>query len=285
MNQTKKLSVSIVIPVYNEADQLAACLQAIAAQKTRPLEVIVVDNNSTDNTAAIATSFPFVKLVHESRQGVVYARSHGFDVARGDIIGRIDADTRLNPDWVQRLQQLFQDLELAAVSGAPHYFDFPLRRLADGMDAVFRQHLANRLGDMVFLWGANMAVRRSAWQQVRAEVCFHNHQHEDFDLGIHLQRRGLRVAYEASLVAPTSSRRVDMRFPDFVRYTLMSPKTYKQHGLTRRFHMYPVLFVTWTFYVPARLLYRGYDPATDRFSLNQLFQATPQRVDPTTNVV
>ncbi|HVW23560.1 MAG TPA: glycosyltransferase family 2 protein [Candidatus Saccharimonadales bacterium] len=278
-------SVSIVIPVYNEADQLAACLQAIAAQKVQPLEVIVVDNNSTDNSAAIAASFPFVKLLHEPRQGVVYARSRGFDAARGDIIGRIDADTRLNPDWVERLQKLFEDPALAAVSGAPHYFDFPFRRLADGMDAIFRQHLANCLGDMVFLWGANMALRRSAWQQVRSEVCFHNYQHEDFDLGIHLQRQGLRVNYDASLIAPTSSRRVDMRFPDFVRYTLMSPKTYKQHGLLRRLHMYPVLFVTWTFYVPARLLYRAYDPVTERFSLNQLFQATAQRIDPTTNVV
>jgi cellulose synthase/poly-beta-1,6-N-acetylglucosamine synthase-like glycosyltransferase len=57
------MNVSIVIPVYNEADALAACLEAIAEQTIAPLEVIVVDNNSTDTSAAIAQGFDFVRLV------------------------------------------------------------------------------------------------------------------------------------------------------------------------------------------------------------------------------
>jgi len=93
--------ISIVIPVYNEESQLAACRDAISQQKESPFEVIVVDNNSTDSTVRVALSFPFVTLIREPRQGVMHARTTGFDAARGDIIGRIDADTILPPDWTE----------------------------------------------------------------------------------------------------------------------------------------------------------------------------------------
>src|SRR5687767_9222428 len=109
------MKVSIVIPVYNEADRLAACLQAISRQKVMPLEVIVVDNNSTDKTRTVALSFPFVKLVAEKRQGVVYARDTGFNLAEGDIIGRIDADTILPPAWTDQVINIFNDLKISAV--------------------------------------------------------------------------------------------------------------------------------------------------------------------------
>src|SRR5688572_27451257 len=89
----KHPSVSIVIPAYNEEGQLALCLEAIARQTVKPVEVIVVDNNSTDGTVEVAGRYPFVTVLHEWRQGVVHARDCGFDAAKGDIIGRIDAET------------------------------------------------------------------------------------------------------------------------------------------------------------------------------------------------
>ena len=86
-------SLSIVIPVYNEASRLAACLQSIADQSEAPEDVIVIDNNSTDNSLSIAQQFPFVRVIHEKRQGIVYARNAGFDAVQADIIARIDADS------------------------------------------------------------------------------------------------------------------------------------------------------------------------------------------------
>src|SRR6266496_1315708 len=100
---TKLLTVSIVIPVYNEAPILERCLRAIETQTMAPLEVVVVDNNSTDNSAAIARSFKGVRVITEKRQGMVYARTKGFDAARGDVLGRIDADTQISPNWVERV--------------------------------------------------------------------------------------------------------------------------------------------------------------------------------------
>jgi glycosyltransferase involved in cell wall biosynthesis len=285
MIQSKRRRISIVIPVYNEAAQLAACLEAIATQKTLLHEVIVVDNNSTDTTSAIARRFGFVTLLHEPKQGVVHARNRGFDAARGEIIARIDADTILPPSWTDQVQAIFRSSDVSAVSGAPHYYDFPLASLADAIDWPLRARLARKLKDTNFLWGANMAVRRSAWQRIRGSLCSANGMHEDFDLAIHLQKRGLTVIYDEELVAGVSSRRIDSRFLPFVRYTLVSPRTYALHGLRSRFHMYPALFVCWACYLPARLIYRAYNPETKSYSISQLLSAVSGRVDPTANIV
>jgi cellulose synthase/poly-beta-1,6-N-acetylglucosamine synthase-like glycosyltransferase len=278
------MKISLVIPVYNEAECLGACLEAITGQTVAPYEVIVVDNNSTDNTAVIAQNYGFVTLLREKRQGVVHARNRGFDTAGGDIIGRIDADTLLPPDWVAQMQNIFQDISVSAVSGAPHYYDFALAGLADAIDLYLRLRLARNLKDTNFLWGANMAVRRSAWQQARPLLCSHRSLHEDFDLAIHLQALGQQVVYDESLVAGVSSRRIDTGFIDYVRYTLASPRTYAAHHLRSRYHMYPVLMACWLGYLPGRLIYRGCDPATGSFSLSQLLAAGSSRVDPTANV-
>lgn len=278
------MNVSIVIPVYNEADHLAACLEAIAAQSVAPLEVIVVDNNSTDSTVAVASSFAFVKLLSEKKQGVVHARNRGFDAAKGDIIGRIDADTLLPADWVGRIQNIFQDQSVSAVSGSAHYYDFALSGLADRIDFKLRGHLAKKLGRDNFLWGANMAVRRSDWRKVRHELCSAAQMHEDFDLGIHLENHGFKVAYNAHLLAGVSSRRVDTGFRSFVSYSLVSPRTYALHGLKSGRHMYPVLFVCWAAYLPARIIYRSYDQDSGTYSLSQLLKTSTSRVDPTANI-
>jgi len=279
------MNVSIVIPVYNEAERLGACLAAIDAQTLRPLEVIVVDNNSTDGTAAVATQFPFVRLLSEPRQGVVHARTTGFNAARGDIIARIDADTLLPPDWSDQTVSIMRDPTIAAVSGAPHYYDFAIPSLADRIDHYWRQYLANKLAANNFLYGANMAIRRSAWLTVRAELCASAGLHEDFDLAIHLQAHRYRVIYDADLIASVSSRRIDTNFADYIRYTLVSPRTYAHHRLSSRRHMYPVLMISWLCHVPGRLLYRAYNPDTKTFSIGQLLAATQARPDPTSHVV
>lgn len=278
------MKVSLVIPVYNEAEHLAACLAAIARQTVAPYEVIVVDNNSTDDSAVIAARYPFVTLLHEERQGVVHARNRGFDAVHGDIIGRIDADTLLPPDWTGQVQALFRDRSLSAVSGAAHYYDFALDKVADGADAYLRERLARKLGNTNFLWGANMAVRRSDWQRVRPHLCRGSNMHEDFDLAIHLQALGLRVAYDGQLLAGVSSRRIDSGVVAYWRYTLASPRTYALHRLSSRRHMYPVIAICWLVYVPGRLIYRGYNPATGQFSWMQLLSTAGSRVDPTANV-
>lgn len=278
------MNISIVIPVYNEAERLGACLAAIDAQTVPAHEVVVVNNNSTDGTADVARQFPFVTLTHEPRQGVIHARTAGFNATTGDIIARIDADTLLPPEWTAEVHEIMSDRTISAVSGAPHYHDFALPNLANAIDHYWRQRLADKLVDTNFLYGANMAMRRDAWLAVRGHLCTEADIHEDFDLAIHLQERGYLVTYEASLIAGISSRRINTGFGPFLRYTLVSPRTYALHQLSSRRHMYPALMISWLCHLPGRVLYKAYDPQTARFSWAQFLMASTSRVDPTSHV-
>src|SRR6266404_9608138 len=104
---SKTLTLTIVIPAYNEQGYIKACLDSIKNQSEAPNEVIVVDNNSTDKTVEIARKYSFVKVIHEKRQHQVFAQAAGFNLAKGDIIGRIDADSVLPADWVRKIKAAF----------------------------------------------------------------------------------------------------------------------------------------------------------------------------------
>ncbi|HEY5153024.1 MAG TPA: glycosyltransferase family A protein [Candidatus Saccharimonadales bacterium] len=281
------MKISIVIPVYNEATQLGACLSAIAAQTAVPYEVIVVDNNSTDASAVVAGSFDFVTVLREAKQGVLHARTRGFDAARGDIIARIDADSLLPADWLSKVRAAFADPSVDSVSGAALYYNVAAAGLFNAIDLFFRRRLSWQLQDRVFLWGANMAIRREAWLKTKPALCNGGGIHEDYDIAIHLQELGGRVIFDERLEARVSSRRIDVGYLSFMRYAWVSPRTYAQHGIKTYWHMYPVMLVCAVGYLPARVLHRGYDPVTDRFVWSKVFApaAALPRVDPTANVV
>lgn len=280
--QKRSLRVSLVIPAFNEEGQLGACLDAIAAQAVPPFEVIVVDNNSSDTTAAVAGSYPFVRVVREARQGLAFARDAGFDAARGDIIGRIDADTHLPADWLAIVQRLFaDDTTCDAVSGSVSYYDIPLKRVVSRIDLAFRRHIARRLGRETYLFGANMAIRRSAWQAVRSEVCHARHLHEDFDLAVHLAEAGeYDVRFEPALFAHVSARCIDYSPHAFYVYALANPRTYAAHGLRSQRCMYGLIVFLIAMYVPLKLIYRMSDDAGRFAAKNPLRSAYSVHVSP-----
>jgi glycosyltransferase involved in cell wall biosynthesis len=251
-----------------------------------PTEVIVVDNNSSDDTIAVAKRFTFVKVLREPQQGVVHARNRGFNAARSGIIGRIDADTIIAPDWVARLQTIFADRSVAAVSGAITYHDLPWQEQIGRLELHFRQRMADGMGDEVFLQGANMGLRRSAWYKTRSKVCANGGFHEDFDLAIHTHNAKLKVVFDKNLRAMLSLRRFDSTIVDFWQYAWLSPKTYARHGLRSQRHMYSVIWLVLGFYWPIKLLYRAYDPVAEKMSLTKFLTSTASvaRVNPATFV-
>lgn len=102
-------TVSIVIPVYNASPHLAACLDHIRSLNPAPLECIVVDDGSTDDSAAIAELAGFKVLSCGHRRGPAFARNLGARSARGEILLFIDADVLVPPDGLARVLACFAE--------------------------------------------------------------------------------------------------------------------------------------------------------------------------------
>jgi glycosyltransferase involved in cell wall biosynthesis len=225
--------ISIIIPAYNEERYLASCLESVAAQTVRPYEVIVVDNNSHDKTAEIARRYPFVKLLHEPRQGIVYARNAGFDAASGDILARTDADVVLPPDWLERIDGFYSqegtDQYGLSGNGRPNNLPFPhLLGWLQGQIAFRVNRLL--LGHYIF-FGSNMAFPRSMWQVLRARTCERTDIHEDLDLAIHAHRSGFQISYHETLQVSGRAARVVSHRDQLLGNLMMWPQTLKSHRI------------------------------------------------------
>lgn len=230
----KKLTVSIVIPVYNEAWYLSDCLDAIARQTKKPDEVIVVDNNSTDGSADVAKKYDFVKLLREPKQGIIHARSRGFNAAKGDIIGRTDGDVILPKDWVATILAFYSNkshLETAITGGGfPNNLRFP--RVCGWLQG----HIAFRINRLLMghyiLFGSNMAVPKKLWLLVRNQTCQDTKIHEDLDLAIHLNRAGYEIIYDTKLMVNGRAHRVITHREQLLPNLMMWPRTLRHHGKT-----------------------------------------------------
>jgi glycosyltransferase involved in cell wall biosynthesis len=239
--------ISLIIPAYNEERYLGACLDAVARQTVMPDEVIVIDNNSTDNTAAIATRYPFVTLLHESQQGIVYARNRGFDAASGEILARTDADVVLPDTWVERVGAFYADAKHAdwGLSGNGRPNNLPFSHLLGWLQGqiAFR---TNRwlLGHYIF-FGSNMAMPRAGWRRVRGEVCLRTDVHEDLDLAIHFHRAGGTISYQETLQVVGRAARLTTDRDQLLGNLMLWPQTLRVHHLK-----------TWVFgWLGAMLLY------------------------------
>jgi glycosyltransferase involved in cell wall biosynthesis len=233
------LSISVVIPVFNDAEFLRTCLRALAEQRRQADEVIVVDNASTDDTAAVARAAG-VRLVTEPRRGIWPAAAAGYDAAEGDVIARLDADSVPPVDWLARIEDRFIRYPDTAVLTGPGDFY--------GSDPVTAW-----LGRKVyiggyFIWmglwvghyplfGSNFAMRRQVWANNRDRVRRGSADvHDDLDFSMHL-RRDEAVTLDRTLRVAISARPFE------------TPR-----GLGRRVHWAGrTLFANWPEYSPWRI--------------------------------
>lgn len=232
MKRTKALKLSIVIPVYNEENYLGACLDSIAAQLEQPDEVIVVNNNSTDRTVAIARRYDFVRIIKEPLQGVAFARTTGFNAARGDIIGRLDADSVLPPNWVSYIKQFYGDPSHAdtAWTGGGYFYNLRLRRLVSLVQTVLIFGFNHLLLGYFVLWGSNQALPRRLWQAVADDCLTEPGIHEDIDLAIHLHKAGFKIRYDRRLLVGAMMRRMRSNRQNLWDYLQWWPRTLRRNG-------------------------------------------------------
>ena len=191
------LTVSVVIPVKDDAGHLRQCLTALARQTRHPSEIIVVDNDSADSSAAVAAAFG-ATVVHCDRPGIPATSALGYDTATGDLILRLDADCIPSDTWVAETVDAFvRHPRVSVFTGGARFIDGPrvLRApLAGAYLGAYAAATAPALGHLP-LFGSNLAFRRSAWLSVRADVRRDDPEvHDDLDLAFHLGERH-RIRY------------------------------------------------------------------------------------------
>ena len=207
--------VSFVVPAYNEEALIASCLAAIQAEiwRTRcDAEIIVVNNNSTDNTQQIASSIPGVIIVDEPQRGLVQARRAGCLAARGKLIANIDADTILPEGWLRTaLREFERTPNLVALSGPFIHYD--LSRSAQLVAAIFFRiafivylliRFVVRTGSM--MQGGNFILSRSALDAAGGFNPDFRFYGEDTELARRLSKVGA-VKFSFALPAFSSGRR------------------------------------------------------------------------------
>lgn len=207
------MTIAVVVPVYNEQELLPACLEALLTQ-TRPLdEIIVVDNNSSDQTAAVALSRG-VTVIKETQQGIMPAVYAGMEASNTDIIARCDADSIVPANWIELIEKnMLNNPTAAAVTGPGKFYGTGnLRAKLAQIWYMYAYFLL--VGSALANWplfGSNCAIRRSAWQSIKGEL--HRERadiHDDMEISVHIHPTW-PVILVPSLVVGISARALKLK--------------------------------------------------------------------------
>jgi glycosyltransferase involved in cell wall biosynthesis len=154
--------VSVVIPTYNGERYVIAAIDSILAQKHRPLEIIAVDDGSTDSTAEFVRGYaPEVRLIQQARQGHPTARNTGIRAAAGEFLGFLDHDDLWAPVKLElQLARFERDPELDVVFGHMQNFFTP------EMPVEEHARLAVPLRPLPGLMQATILARRRSFDRV-----------------------------------------------------------------------------------------------------------------------
>ena len=212
MRTPPSTSVSVLIAAFNERAVIARTVHAVLASEPPPLEVIVVDDGSTDGTsevlAAAVGDDPRVRLVRQSNHGKASALNHALSLARGEIVVCLDADTLFVPDTIALLTRHFADPRVGAVAGNVKVGNrVNLLTYWQAIEYVSSQNLDRRafafLNAVTVVPGACGAWRRRAMQDVGG--LSPDTLAEDMDLTWRMRRANWVIENEPRAIAYTEA--------------------------------------------------------------------------------
>ena len=202
-----RVSFTVVVPAHNEERVIAKALGALELARGPGVEVIVVDDGSTDATAEIAAAFD-VRVIRQPQGGKAAALNTGIAAASGEVIVVLDADTVLDPDFLDAVAPHFADPAVGAVAGNIKVGNRRsiLARL-QALEYIVSLDIDRRtqdvLGVIAVVPGAAGAFRRAALVDVGGYPS--DTLVEDADLTIALLRGGWRIHYEPAALAYTEA--------------------------------------------------------------------------------
>lgn len=223
----KDLKVSVVIPAHNEEAVIEGAVQAAKRQDFySDFEILVIDNASTDNTAAVARQCG-AEVILEEKKGVQFARERGRMEAKGEILAYLDADCIAPPDWLRKALPYFADPRVVGLSGPYDYFDAGpfFRSLSYGFQLVCFRMIHLLIHDLLHagavMIGGNAIMRADAMETIGGfdtAIVFYG---DDTDTARRLSRIG-KIRFKREMTIRSYVRRFDRMNPLKVALIYMS---------------------------------------------------------------
>jgi len=203
--------VSVIIPVYNDSENLLNCLAAVERQTLHKskFEVIVVDNGSSRDIGSALKSYPAVNTVYEPKVGSYAARNRGISSSGGDILAFTDSDCIPARDWLEKgLSSLLNKTNVGFVAGKVLFFARDENNMTgvEIWEMLYNYEQESFIRDRHFGLTANLFTRRG----VMDEVGLFNSDLKsagDYEWGNRVYDKGFNIYYDGDLVVMHPARR------------------------------------------------------------------------------
>jgi glycosyltransferase involved in cell wall biosynthesis len=191
--------VSVIIPSYNHGNFLSRAIDSVLSQTYRNVEIIVVDDGSSDNTKQVAESFPHVVYVYQHNQGLSAARNTGIDHSKGKYLLFLDADDWLSVDAIKKdLDILIEHPEAAFVSGGHVKINDAGKILEEVREDIRSHHYLHFLQGNYIGMHATVLYARWIFDKFRFDTTLR--ACEDYDLYMKISRR-FPVLHQPDVIA------------------------------------------------------------------------------------
>jgi len=192
------LSVSVIVPAFNAEGIIEECLRALTAlEYGGPLEIIVVDDGSTDGTRECAARFESVRYLYQENAGPAAARNRGVKESGSEIVCFTDADCIVHRDWVEKLAGHFDKPDIAAVAGS-YGIANPDSALARGVHGEILYRHRHFVPEYPRVFGSyNVALRREIFTAAGGfDESYRFASGEDNDLSYKILAAGRKIFFE-----------------------------------------------------------------------------------------
>ena len=203
MISAKHPSISVIVPVYNREKLIRECIESLLSLSypRDKIEIIVVDNGSSDNTLKVLSEYP-ITSIQEKKRGAAPARNRGIEISKGEILAFTDSDCIVEGNWAEEIAVSFGDRTVSAVIGLSRGIDYNLcatfvqRRYEAGWFTTTPNGYSLRYKA---LDTRNSALRR----EVVGEIGIFDPEMkiwEDIELGMRLNSLGYKIHFNPKMI-------------------------------------------------------------------------------------
>jgi succinoglycan biosynthesis protein ExoA len=260
--------ITVICPVYNEADYIQSVLDFFIEALPTDKELILIDGNSSDDTCGIIEAFAAshgnISLLHNPDRYVPFALNKAICVAKGDIIVRLDAHTRYDPHYFEKIIETFENTNADIVGGAMRIAHGNSTQNAIGYATTTRFGVGNSSFHFADFEGYTDSVYLGAWKKSIFEKTglfdtnFKRNQDDEFHY--RAKSMGFKV-YQSRVIKLYYYPRKNLQllFKQYYQYGLYKPLVLKKvKSATNIRHLIPSLFVTYLALLPVSLLFGFY---------------------------